>query len=173
MLAKNWHATVATASEYLLGVSIELKRRRVSEAGPDHTKRALELAAYFTHCKLQPPHMQIVAGQTFSKASNFLIAAKFARRLLDLNPDPKVAAQARQRVAAGERNSRDAVEIELDEFTPFDICGASFAPVYRGQAVVRRPYTDAAFKSEFRGLLDTLITLTEIGAAVSGLPAPR
>ena len=117
--------------------------------------------------------MQIVAGQTFSKASNFLIAAKFARRLLDLNPDPKVAAQARQRVAAGERNSRDAVEIELDEFTPFEICGASFTPIYRGQAVVRCPYTDAAFKPEFRGLLDPLTTLTEIGAAASGLPAPR
>lgn len=174
--AKDWRSTVATAREYLLGVSIELERRRVVEAEPDNTKRALELAAYFTHCKLQPSHMQIAlraAGQSFSKASNFLTAAKFARRLLDLNPDPKIAAQARQRVAAGERNPRDTVEVELDEFTPFEICGASFTPIYRGQPVVRCPYTDAAFKPEYKGLLDPLTTLTEIGVAASGLPAPR
>jgi hypothetical protein len=30
---------------------------------------------------------------TFSKANNHASAAKFARRLIDLNPDPKIVAQ--------------------------------------------------------------------------------
>lgn len=84
------------AREYILGVSIELERRRVVEQDPDNVKRNLELAAYFTHCQMQPPHLQIAlrsAMGNFSKANNHASAAKFARRLIDLNPDPKIVAQ--------------------------------------------------------------------------------
>jgi len=87
---------VTAAREYLLGVSIELERRRVQQDEPDNVRRCLELAAYFTHCHLQPPHMQIAlrsAIGVFAKANNHATAAKLARRLLDLNPDPKIVAQ--------------------------------------------------------------------------------
>jgi len=89
---------VTTAREYLLGVSIELERRRVGQEEPDDIERGLELAAYFTHCQLQPAHMQIAlrnASQVFTKAGNAGTAAKFARKLLDLNPDPKVVSLVR------------------------------------------------------------------------------
>lgn len=59
-------------------------------------KRSLELAAYFTHCKLQPPHLQIAlrsAIGVFAKANNHATSAKLARKLLELNPDPKIVAQ--------------------------------------------------------------------------------
>ncbi|KAA1472048.1 Coatomer, alpha subunit [Dentipellis sp. KUC8613] len=174
--AKDWRDAVTTAREYLLGVSIELERRRLATAEPDNVRRGLELAAYFTHCKLQPPHMRIAlrsAMQLFTKANNSATTAKFARRLLDLNPDPKIVAQARQRIAAGDRNPRDAVEISYDEFTEFEICAASYTPIYKGSPSVRDPYTDAAFLPEFKGTLDPLTRLTEIGAVASGLPAPR
>lgn len=91
-----WRETVTLAREYLLGVSIELERRRVVLEEPDNVRRSLELAAYFTHCRLQPPHMQIAlrsAMGVFSKANNLATAAKFARRLIELNPDPKIVAQ--------------------------------------------------------------------------------
>ena len=84
--------------EYLLGVSIELERRRVAQEEPDNVRRGLELAAYFTHCQLQPPHLQIAlrsAIQVFTKAGNASTAAKFARKLLDLNPDPKIVSLVR------------------------------------------------------------------------------
>lgn len=84
--------------EYLLGVSIELERRRVAQEEPDNVRRGLELAAYFTHCQLQPPHLQIAlrsAIQVFTKAGNARTAAKFARKLLDLNPDPKIVSLVR------------------------------------------------------------------------------
>lgn len=89
---------MVTAKEYLLGVSIELERRRVVEQEPDNIRRNLELAAYFTHCQLQPSHVQIAlrsAIGAFVKANNQAHAARFARRLLELNPDPKIVAQAR------------------------------------------------------------------------------
>ncbi|TFY69325.1 hypothetical protein EVG20_g3199 [Dentipellis fragilis] len=174
--AKDWRDTVTTAREYLLGVSIELERRRLMTAEPDNVRRGLELAAYFTHCKLQPPHMRIAlrsAMQVFTKANNSATTAKFAQRLLDLNPDPKLVAQARQRIAAGDRNPRDAVEVSYDEFIEFEICAASYTPIYKGSPSVRDPYTDAAFLPEFKGTLDPLTRLTEIGAVASGLPAPR
>ncbi|KAF8496519.1 coatomer subunit alpha-2 [Russula emetica] len=174
--AKEWRSTATTAREYLLGVSIELMRRRVAQEEPENVRRGLELAAYFTHCQLQPPHLQIAlrsAMQVFTKAGNAGTAAKFARKLLDLNPDPKIVSLARQRIAAGDRNPRDLVEISYDEFTEFEICAASYTPIYKGSPSVRCPYTDAAFLPEFKGTLDPLTRLTEIGAVASGLPAPR
>lgn len=81
--------------------------------------------------------------------------------------------QARQRIAAGERNPRDAVEVAYDQFTEFEICAATYTPIYRGSPSVRCPYTDAAYLPEFRGKLDSLVQLAEIGAPASGLPAPR
>lgn len=85
-----------SAREYLLGVSIELERRRVAQAEPDNVTRSLELAAYFTHCQLQPAHLQIAlrsAIAVFTKANNTAAAARFAKRLLELNPDQKLVAQ--------------------------------------------------------------------------------
>lgn len=84
-----------------------------------------------------------------------------------------VLPQARQRIAAGDRNPRNAVEISYDEFTEFEICAASYTPIYHGSAAVRCPYTDAAYLPQFKDSLDPLLQLTEIGAPASGLPAPR
>lgn len=98
LMLPQWRDMVVTTREYLLGVSIELERRRVTQDQPENIRRGLELAAYFTQCQLQPSHMQIAlrsAISVFTKASNHTTAAKFARRLLELNPDPKIAAQVR------------------------------------------------------------------------------
>ncbi|KAF8884902.1 coatomer subunit alpha-2 [Gymnopilus junonius] len=172
--AKQWRDTVTAAREYLLGVLIELERRRVVEQEPDNVARNLELAAYFTQCQLQPPHLQIAlrsAIGAFSKANNQAHAARFAKRLLELKPDPKIATQAKQRIAAGDRNPRNAVEISYDEFSPFEICAVTFTPIYKGSPSVHDPYTDAAYLPQFKGTLDPLTEVTEIGAPASGLPA--
>jgi coatomer protein complex subunit alpha (xenin) len=102
-MGSQWRDAVTSAKEYLLGVSIELERRRVVEQEPENVRRNLELAAYFTHCDLQPPHLQIAlrsAIGAFAKANNQAHAARFAKRLLELNPDPKIVAQVRIRSLA-------------------------------------------------------------------------
>ena len=65
------------------------------------------------------------------------------------------------------------MEIDYDEFTEFEVCAASFTPIYKGSPAVRCPYTDAAYLPQFKGQLDPLTELAEIGASSAGLPAPR
>lgn len=87
---------IAIAREYFLGVSIELERRRVVKDEPDNVPRNLELAAYFTHCDLQPTHLKLAlrnAFLVFAKAGNYATASKFAQRIIPLNPDAKIIAQ--------------------------------------------------------------------------------
>ena len=54
------------------------------------------MAAYFTHCNLQPVHLILTlrtALNLFFKLKNYKTAASFARRLLELGPKPEVAQQ--------------------------------------------------------------------------------
>ncbi|KDQ13419.1 hypothetical protein BOTBODRAFT_33724 [Botryobasidium botryosum FD-172 SS1] len=167
---------IENCREYLLGVSIELERRRIAQAEPGNVRRNLELAAYFAHCKLQAPHLQLAlrsAIRAFAKAKNHASAAKFARRLIDLKPDAKIVAEARKVLADGDRNPLDAVEVAYDDFTEFEICAASYTPIYKGSPSVKDPFTGASFLPEYQGKLCPLTEVTEIGAAASGLPAPR
>jgi coatomer subunit alpha len=51
--------------------------------------RQMELAAYMTHCSLEPPHLMLACNLAMIvtyKHSNFIHAAGFARRLLEM-PD--------------------------------------------------------------------------------------
>jgi len=167
---------IALAREYLLGISIELARRELVQEDPSNVRRSLELAAYFTHCRLQPSHQQIAlrnAMTVFLKAKNYAAGAKFARRLLELNPAAPVVAKAREVIGQGDRNPRDAVEISYDEFTEFEICGISYTPIYKGSASVRCPFSGASFLPEYKGQICPLTLVTEIGASASGIPSSR
>lgn len=89
-----WRNLVTSTKEYLLGVMIEIERRQVEANDPANKRRNLELAMYFAHCKLQPNHLRLAlrsAMNIFAKADNHATAAKLAKRLLDLNPDPKAS----------------------------------------------------------------------------------
>jgi coatomer protein complex subunit alpha (xenin) len=76
---------------------METERRRLVSEDPDNLTRNLELAAYFTHCKLAAQHVQLAlrsAMGVFAKAGNHSTAAAFARRLIDSKPtDTKVITQ--------------------------------------------------------------------------------
>jgi len=61
-----------------------------------HVVCLYQMAAYFTHCNLQPVHLILTlrtALNLFFKLKNFKTAASFARRLLELGPKPEVAQQ--------------------------------------------------------------------------------
>ena len=67
-----------------------MKRREVA---PSDAKRAAELAAYFTHAKLEPYHTALAlrsAMSTFTKLKNYNTCATFCRRMLELNSTQKV-----------------------------------------------------------------------------------
>lgn len=85
--------------EYILGLKMETSRKNLPKSTLAEQKRLCEMAAYFTHCNLQPVH-QILTLRTavnmFFKLKNYKTAASFARRLLELGPRAEVAQQARK-----------------------------------------------------------------------------
>jgi Coatomer (COPI) alpha subunit C-terminus len=74
--------------EYNIGLRCELERKSSTEPN-----RQAELAAYFTHAKLQPGHLVLSLRSAmilFYKLKNFATAATFCRRLLEMNAPQKV-----------------------------------------------------------------------------------
>lgn len=81
---KEW---LALAKDYKLALALELKRRATPNKTPEGMKRHLELAAYFTFCQLKPRHQMLALNLAMAlsyKAQNFINAAGFATRLLEL-----------------------------------------------------------------------------------------
>ncbi len=68
---------------------------------------------------------------------------------------------------------RETVDISYDESVDFEICAASYTPIYKGSPSVKDPYTGACFLEDYLGQLCPLTGVTKIGAPASGLPMPR
>ncbi|ORX97825.1 Coatomer, alpha subunit [Basidiobolus meristosporus CBS 931.73] len=163
---------VGFCREYLLGLSMEKLRRELPAEDPENVKRALELAAYFTHCELEPIHTQLSlrSAMTLSfKSKNCLSASMFARRLLELAPPPQIAAQARKVQAISDQTSRDEIAIEYDQYNSFTLCAKSYTPIYQNEPAVHCPYCRATYKPEHRGCVCTICLISEIGASAVGM----
>ncbi|XP_022884750.1 coatomer subunit alpha-1-like isoform X2 [Olea europaea var. sylvestris] len=160
---------IIIVKEYVLGLQMELKRRELK----DNPVRQQELAAYFTHCKLQTPHLRLALLNAMTvcyKAQNLSTAATFARRLLETNPTAENQAKlARQILQAAEKNMRDATQLNYDFRNPFVVCGATYVPIYRGQKDVTCPYCSSHFVPSQQGQLCTVCDLAEVGSDASGL----
>ncbi|KAG2199316.1 hypothetical protein INT47_012950, partial [Mucor saturninus] len=163
---------VQICREYLMGLALEQQRRSVTASEPNNSKRALELAAYFTHCQLQTPHLQLALRQAAKQAfklKNFNTAAQFSQRLLELAPPKKIADEARQILAVCERNLRDEVTLDYDQYNPFVVCGLSFEPIYKGSPKSTCPFCQASYKPEYAGKVCTVCEVSQIGSSASGL----
>ncbi|XP_057533840.1 coatomer subunit alpha-2-like [Amaranthus tricolor] len=160
---------IAIVKEYVVGLKMELKRRELK----DSPVRQQELAAYFTHCNLQVPHLRLAlltAMTNCYKAGNLITAANFARRLLETNPtNENQAKTARQVLQAAERNTKDSTELNYDFRNPFVVCGATYVPIYRGQKDVTCPYCSSHFVPAQEGHICSVCDLAVIGADASGL----
>lgn len=160
---------IIIVKEYVLGLKMELKRRELK----DDPVRQQELAAYFTHCSLQMPHLRLALQNAMTvcyKAKNLSTAASFARRLLETNPTSEQQAKlARQVIQSAEKNMSDTVELNYDFRNPFVVCGATYGPIYRGQKDVSCPYCSAHFVPSQEGQICNVCELAVIGADASGL----
>ncbi|KAL6493066.1 hypothetical protein OROGR_032825 [Orobanche gracilis] len=162
-------ALIVIVKEYVLGLQMELKRRELK----DNPIRQQELAAYFTHCNLQLPHMRLALVNAMTvcyKAQNLSTAASFARRLLETNPSVENQARtARQVLQAAERNMKDVTQLNYDYRNPFVVCGATYVPIYRGQKDVMCPYCGTHFVVSQQGEMCAVCNLSVIGSDASGL----
>ncbi|KAL5010139.1 hypothetical protein ScPMuIL_012444 [Solemya velum] len=158
--------------EYIVGLSMETKRKELPKGTLDEQKRLCEMAAYFSHCNLQPVHLILTlrtALNLFFKLKNYKTAATFARRLLELGPKPEVSTQTRKILAACEKNNVDEHELAYDQHNPFDICAATFTPIYRGKPIVKCPLSGACYHPHFKGQVCRVTQVTEIGKDCIGL----
>ncbi|KAI9758268.1 MAG: ATP-dependent DNA helicase chl1 [Chaenotheca gracillima] len=161
---------ISTAAEYITAMSMELERRTLSD--DTNLKRSLELSAYFTVPKLEVAHRQLalIAAMNFAAGkNNFASALSFANRIVANGGSPKILERARAVKSRCERNPHDKHDIEYDQFAEFDICAASYTPIYGGSPVVACPYDGAKYHSKYKGAACRVCDIAEIGAPASGL----
>lgn len=144
--------TKSSCRQYILGLSIELKRRTLPTVGaqsqpyaPDQyriLRDNLMLVGLFTLCDLEPVHQQLtlrMAMSTCCKYSNYKMAAYFARRLLTLDGCPcpeSFLSQVKKTLSVCEqhieKSNGNGDSVELDDWEPLlqldYICHYSFAP---------------------------------------------
>lgn len=155
--------------EYIIGLQIELTRRALP---PTEIKRNLELAAYFTHVNLQPAHrlnaLQVAMTQSF-KAKNYHYASYFATEFLKIMSSGNRAEQARKIQAKSENIATDAISIDFDPFTEWEICAGDFVPIYKGEEIVREKMLGVGYGKSWKGKICKVTLVSEIGGIGSGL----
>lgn len=138
--------------EYITAIRI---KGAMAKAAADPV-RGTELAAYFTHCDLQSVHLLLAlrsAMGTAFKHKNYIVAASFARRLLELpdmnnekNADLKVkASKVRQK---SEQMARNEHQLNYDDTKSFVIDCRDFVPIYQGQTHTSCSYCGSQFADE-------------------------
>lgn len=68
-----------------------------------------------------------------------------------------------------ERQPGDAIEVEYDTFTEFEICGASFTPIHAGEPSTSCPYDGIKYHTQYKGTVCKVCEICAIGAPSSGL----
>ncbi|XP_047126355.1 coatomer subunit alpha isoform X1 [Hydra vulgaris] len=158
--------------EYLVGLQMETVRKDLPKDTSDQQKRVCEMAAYFTHCSLQPIHLVLTLRTALNlafKIKNYKTAASFARRLLELGPKPEVAQQTRKILQACEKSPTNAVVLDYDELNPFSICAVTYTPIYRGKPEEKCPLCQASYKPQYKGTICKICEVAEVGRPSSGL----
>lgn len=176
-------------------MSIELQRRSITGSALDLSalseedrKRALELSAYFTIPTMETAHMTLAwysAMNLANRNKQFSTALSFANQLIERGTNPKFKGnvcyskpssrwtadhfQARKVKQACERNPSDAVEIEFDQFAEFEICAASYTPIYNGSPSVSCAYCGSKYQSKYKGTVCKICEVCQLGAPSSGL----
>ncbi|KAL3074516.1 hypothetical protein niasHS_015346 [Heterodera schachtii] len=156
--------------EYLVGLLLETARKELPRDSVEDAKRNLEMAAYFTHCDIQPVHkiltLRTAANLSF-KNKQMRHCASFCRRCIELAPKPEIAAQMRKMLAVAERDNTNAFELNYDEHNPFVLCSRSFVPLYRGKPQTKCPFCGASYAPTFAGSICDVCEVAEIGREAS------
>ena len=160
--------------EYITAIRI---KGAISENATNST-RTTELSAYFTHCNLQPSHLLLAlrsAMGTAFKNKNYISAASFARRLLEL-PDMSGPRNADLRVKAtkvlqkSESIGRNSDDLNYDETSTFKIDCKNFEPIYAGDVSLKCPFCGSEYKGEeMKGVVCSTCNLSKVGVQTIGL----
>ncbi|KAI9727824.1 MAG: hypothetical protein M1834_007971 [Cirrosporium novae-zelandiae] len=162
---------ISKATEYTIAMSIELHRRSLGTGSEENLKRNLELSALFTIPKLEVAHRQLALMAAMKQSltnKNYSSALNFANRMLANGGSQKLLDQARKIKNQCERNPHDKIDIEFDHFAEFDVCAASYKPIYGNAPSVTCPFDGSRYVPEFKGTVCKVCDVCEIGAPASG-----
>ena len=190
-------AAVQQAAQYILAMSIELERRTLTGGSTDISafdettkKRSLELSAYFTVPDIEPQHqtLALFSAMNFANKNKQLGSVlNFATALIERGTNAKFKesvslphsyityhrlaniVQARKLKAIAERSPTDAIEIDYDTHAEFEICAASFTPIYAGEASSACPFDGTKYHTRYKGTVCKVCEIAAIGAPASGL----
>ncbi|KAF2670879.1 Coatomer, alpha subunit [Microthyrium microscopicum] len=170
---------IHSAGQYTLAISIELERRKlvsnqadISSLSEDTRKRALELSAYFTMPEMEAPHVTLAlyAAMNFAYKSKQLSSAlSFANSLIERGTNAKFKENAKKIKTTCERNPSDALEVEFDQFAEFEVCAASYTPIYSGSPSATCPFDGTKYQAKYKGTVCKICEVAEIGAPASGI----
>ncbi|GAB7346663.1 hypothetical protein MBLNU459_g1792t1 [Dothideomycetes sp. NU459] len=170
---------INTAAQYILAMTIELSRRNLVGAATDLSsfsdedkKRALELSAYFTVPGMEPQHqtLALFSAMNFANKNKQLSSALgFANALIEKGTNARFKENAKKVKAVCERQPGDAIEVEFDTFSEFEICGASFTPIYAGEQSTSCPFDGIKYHAQYKGTVCKVCEVCAIGAPSSGL----
>ena len=68
-----------------------------------------------------------------------------------------------------ERSPQDKIDVDFDQFAEFDVCAASYTPIYTGSPSVTCPFDGAKYHSHYKRTLCKVCEICEIGAPASGI----
>jgi len=157
------------AREYTAATAVEILRKE----NPGDAKRNVELAAYFTHFKLQPMHQILTLNSAMTQAfkiKNMKTAGIMARRLLDLDPPSDKADKARKVVQAADASGADAVKLDYDDRNPFTLCVVNKTPMYRGTVdPIRCAFCGSQAHPSTKGTICPVCNISALGVEGSGL----
>jgi len=168
--AKEIEQAISICRSYIIGMVLELTRKETEDP-----IRQLELAAYFTHCSLDPSHIRLTlqsAMRIAVKANHYPLSSDFAQRLIEMVPAPKVVQAAKKTIATARSDigkQTPPPKIDYDPRNPFDVCCISLKPIYRGSPKTLCPYCGASFKPEHKGQQCPICQLSRVGGDASGL----
>jgi coatomer protein complex subunit alpha (xenin) len=157
--------------EYI--TAVRLKNENASTNGV----RQMELSAYFTHCNLQPAHLALALNLAMSqtyKGGNFITAAAFARRMLDL-PDSSAHGKselhnkAQAVLQKSEQKARNEFKLNYDERNPFETDCNTLEPIYRGNQLLRCSFCRSAYTCNMKGRLCSTCNIALVGIETLGL----
>lgn len=161
---------IDTCREYILATRLQIDSKSQE---PD---RKAEMAALCAHTKLQPPHLSLaltVAMKALHSINNHQDAGAIARRLLEMNPQPKVAQQAKQVLQVSDRNPRNESKLDYDARNPFVICGVELKPIFKGNPMAKCAMCGSSFKPAHQDGACPTCELATIGLEGSGLNCVR
>lgn len=68
-----------------------------------------------------------------------------------------------------EGEARNALKVNYDERTPFQICAGSLTPIYRGTEHTKSPYSGAVYTHDFKGTVCVIDGVAQVGIETLGL----